>query len=336
MFFSRSKSKLGVDIGTSSIKVAQIKQENEKYILETYGVVNVSLPQKSSTRFDAIAETAQILKQLVAKSGATTNKIVASLPNSIVFVSTIEMPAMSDKEMKQAIEWEARRYVPLPLEEVTLSWSVMREPGASQVKVLLTAVPSAVIENYLKMFKIVGLEPKALGIEALALIRSLIGPKKESFIIVDIGARTSSLNLVDKGFLRVSRNLSVGGETITQAIAQSLKISPARAEAFKRNMGLSKNIGQIPKAMRPALDTMKSEIEQLINIYESSGGAIAEVVLTGNGSNLPGLPDFFSTIGPKITLGDPLKFLSYDQGVKPSLTNIAPALSVAIGLGMRD
>src|SRR3989344_2609428 len=130
MFFFGSNRTLGVDIGTSSIKVAQLKKEAGKFFLETYGAVNVTF-DTGSKGFDAIAETADILKKLLERTKVTTKKVVASLPNSIVFVSMIEIPEMSDKELKDSIQWEARRYVPLPLEDVTLSWSVYRDPESA-------------------------------------------------------------------------------------------------------------------------------------------------------------------------------------------------------------
>lgn len=337
MFFSRPKSKLGIDIGTSSIKVVQLKRQEGKYLLETYGVVNVAFQDNPKEGFDAILETAEALKKLLDKSGVTTKKVVASLPNNIVFVSLIELPEMSEKDLANSIEFEARRYVPLPLEEVTLSWSVLREPQqGAKLTVLLTAVPTTVIENYLRMFKMSGLDPLALEIEALALIRSLVGERKDSFIIIDIGARNTSLNLVDKGYLRVSRNLSLGGDTVTTAIAQGLKISLRRAEQFKKDLGLGGEFQQIPQSMRPPIDTIKNETAQLINIYEAGGGRISEIIFTGSGSRLPGLTRYFSDLGPKVGLGDPLKFVHYTPSVEAHLKDMALTLSVALGLAMRE
>ena len=337
MFFFGSNRTLGVDIGTSSIKVAQLKKEAGKFFLETYGAVNVTF-DTGSKGFDAIAETADILKKLLERTKVTTKKVVASLPNSIVFVSMIEIPEMSDKELKDSIQWEARRYVPLPLEEVTLSWSVYRDPESAsrKLKVLLTAVPTAVVENYLKTFKLAGLRAMALEIEVLALIRSLVGASKDAFIIIDMGARNTSLNLVDKGFLRLSRNLSIGGENITTNIAQGLKVSLGRAEQFKKDLGLTDQLKeQIPHSIKGPIESIKNETAQLINIYESSGGKIQEIVFTGSGSRLPGLLNFFSDFGMKVSLGDPLKFINYDPRIKANLSRNSSALSIAIGLAMR-
>ena len=121
MFFSHSKSKLGIDIGTSTIKLVELKrEENGKFTLETYGVVNASGQGIGKSEGDVIPATAKVLKELVSKSGVSTKKVVASLPNNIVFVSVIDMPVLSDKEMKNAVEWEARRYVAFPLKKITL------------------------------------------------------------------------------------------------------------------------------------------------------------------------------------------------------------------------
>ncbi|OGE82950.1 MAG: hypothetical protein A2846_02215 [Candidatus Doudnabacteria bacterium RIFCSPHIGHO2_01_FULL_49_9] len=336
MFFSHSKSRLGIDIGTSTIKIVQLKKDNGQTILETYGMVNAGR-EMMNKQSDVIGQTAEVLKNLLLEARTTTKKVVASLPNNIVFVSVIDMPQLSDKEMKSAIEWEARRYVPLPLDEVTLSWSIMpgAQPGEKH-KVLLTAVPTTVISNYLRMFKLAGLEPLAFEIEALALIRSLVGNRPDALILIDIGAHSTSINLVDKGFLRISRNLPLGGETITAGIAQSLRVSTARAEQFKMDLGLSGNIQQIPQVMKASLESIKNETEQLVKIYEAGGGTISELIFTGSSSYLPGLTSYFTDLGAKTNLGDPLRVVEYDQRLEGNLEKIGMGLSIAIGLALRE
>ena len=336
MFFSHSKSKLGIDIGTSTIKVVQLKSDKGRLTLETYGMVNAAR-EMLKRQDDVVTQTADILRNLLLEARTTTKKVVASLPNNIVFVSVIDMPQLSEKEMRSAIEWEARRYVPLPLEDVTLSWSIMPESQQTEkLKVLLTAVPTSVINNYLRMFKLAGLEPLAFEIEALALIRSLVGNRDDALIIVDIGAQNTSLNLVDKGFLRVSRNLPLGGDTITAGIAQSLRITPNRAEQFKMDLGLSGDLQQIPQVMKSSLESLKSETGQLVKIFEAGGGTVGGIIFTGSGSYLPGLVTYFTDLGIKASLGDPLRAVEYNPLLQDNLMKVAMGLSVAFGLAMRD
>ncbi len=351
MLFSKPKSHIGVDIGTSNIKIAQLKPKDGKFTLETYGVVNVAYQISSKDSAAAIAQTAEILKNLIKKSRATTNKIVASLPNSVVFTSVIEMPIMPENELKSAIEFEAKKYVPLPLSEVSLSWSVIQDKKSkvnletnlasvgktdpSRNKILLTAVPNVVVENYLKVFRTAGLEPMALEIEALSLIRSLVNEDDKTILLLDIGAKNTSINLVDNGYLRFSKNLNVGGDTVTTSIAHSLSVNFVRAEQFKKDFGLSPAGQQIPQVIRPILDIIKNEAGNLISLFESKGDRIDQVLLSGAGSKLPSLTEYFSALGKPVLLANPWAKVNYPPELKPIVEPLGLNLAVAVGLAMR-
>lgn len=351
MLFSKPKSQLGVDIGSSNIKIVQLKPKDGKFILETYGLVNFSYQIASKDNGNAIAQTAQLLRTLLAKSHVTTKQIVASLPNSVVFTSVIEMPKIPENEMKTAVEFEAKKYVPLPLEEVALSWSRIEEKKTkitkdtnlgslkstpdSKIKVLLTAVPNAVIDNYVKVFQMADLQPQALEIESLSLIRSLVGEDINTHLMIDIGSKSTSINLVDSGYLRLSKSLNVGGDTVTSSIAQSLSVNFARAEQFKKDFGLSGNAQQIPQVMRPILDIIKNETQQLISLFESRGEKIDKIVLSGGGSKLPGLKEYFSVLGKPVELANPWTQVIYPLNLKPIIEPLGLNLAVACGLAMR-
>jgi type IV pilus assembly protein PilM len=351
MLFAKSKSQLGVDIGSSNIKIVQLRAQDNKFVLETYGLVNVSYQIASKDNQPSIAQTAQLLKTLMSKAKTTTNKVVASLPNSAVFTSVIEMPKIPEEELKTAVEFEAKKYIPLPLEEIALSWSVIEDKRSKigkdtnlatlkktpdgKIKVLLTAVPTTVIDNYIKVFEIAGLEPQALEIESLSLIRSLVGEDLNTIILIDIGAKNTSINLVDGGYLRVSKNLNVGGDTITSSIAQSLSVNFARAEQFKKDFGLTGSGQQIPQVMRPILDIIKSEASQLISLFESRGERIDKILLSGGGSKLPNLKEYFSLLGKPVVLSNPWSQIIYPSNLKPVVEPLGLNLAVATGLAMR-
>ena len=351
MLFGKPKSQLGVDIGSSNIKIAQLRPKDNQFVLETYGIVNVSYQIANKDSVGSVNETAEALKNLLAKAGVTTKKVVASLPNNSVFTSVIDMPKMSDSELTSAIEFEAKKYIPLPLPEVRLSWSIIQDrktkitkntnlgelkPSENRIKVLLTAVPTVVIDNYLKVFKLADLEVLALEIEALALIRSLVGDDVENTILIDIGSKSTSINLIDSGYLRLSKNLNVGGETITTSIAQSLNVNTARAEQFKKDFGLNTEQQQIPQIMRPILDIIKNEAGQLINLFESRGQRINKILLTGGGVKLPSLKDYFGSLGKTVIMADPWSRVSYPSDLKALIEPLAPNLAVAVGLAMRN
>ncbi|MBX4205144.1 MAG: type IV pilus assembly protein PilM [Candidatus Doudnabacteria bacterium] len=344
MIFSKQKSQLGVDIGTSNIKLVELRPTESNFALSTYGIASVAYNLSVKDSGAAITQTAGVIRELVRRCGVTTNKAVASLPNNVVFTSVIELPKIPENELKKAVEFEAKKYVPLPLEEVALSWSILAEhaskevafgPTADKQKILLTAVPSLVIDNYVKMFHEAGLEPQALEIESLALIRSVIGDDTSAILLIDVGAKSTSVNVVDNGYLRFSKSLTVGGDTITQSLAQSLSVNFARAEQFKKDFGMTAAGAQIPQVIRPVLDMIKNEATQLINLFESHGNRMNKIIFSGAGSRLPGLSEYFSGLGKPISLAQPWGKVTFPENVKPVVEPLGINLAVALGLAMR-
>ena len=334
-FFAKKTSVLGVDIGTSNIKIAQISHQASP-VLETYGMVNSPYQFSGKQDSEAVKNTSDILKKLIDKAGVTTNACVISFPNSSVFTSVLELPQMNEVEMKSAVEFEAKKYVPLALSDIDLSWTVLSVDPLSgkTVKILLTAVPKQITQNYLAILENLGLKAQAGEIEALALIRSLIGGDNINCVIIDIGAKSTSLNIVENGFLRLSRNLNIGGDTITQKIAESLRLSFPRAEQFKKDFGVSGSTF-IPETIKPVLNIVKNEVKQLLMIYQSQNVKVDKLVLVGGGAMLPGISDYFSDLKVGVELGNPLKLVAYSKELEPLIKRYTLNLAVAIGLGLR-
>jgi len=186
----------------------------------------------------------------------------------------------------------------------------------------------------MRVFDLAGLEPEAGEIEALALIRSLVGNVPMNCVIIDIGGRSTGINIIEGGLLRLSRNLNIGGETITKKIADSLNISFFRAEQFKKEFGVSSSTF-IPETVRPVLDLIKNEIKQLLAIYQTHNAKVDKILLVGGGASLPGIQEFFADLGANVELGDPLKTVGYSEALAPILKRYALSLPVAIGLALR-
>jgi type IV pilus assembly protein PilM len=335
MLFGKQNSTLGIDIGTSCIKLVQIGHGSQS-VLETYGMVDIPEPISLQTTDAVVHQVADLLKNLMEKAHVTSKKCVVSLPNAAVFTSVIDMPKMSDKELESAIQFEAKKYVPLPFSEVTLSWTVIsdNEDGTTN-KVLLIAVPKQVRDMYIKVFQLAGLNLEIIEIEALALIRSLVFEPQKNDVIIDIGAKVTGINFVRHGLLQLTRNLNIGGDTITDRIAETLHLTEPRAEQFKRDFGLN-GTEFLPEAVKPVLGIMKNEVNQLIGIYKSHNVLVDRIVLVGGGAALPGITDFFKDLGAPVILGDPLAHISYPESVKTILQRYSLHLSIAVGLAMRQ
>lgn len=333
--FSKNNAILGVDIGTSNIKIVQISHDS-KIVLDTYGIVNTSYQLGGKNDEVAIGQMANTLKKLIQKAGITAKRCIISFPNSAVFTSVIELPKMSPEEIATSVEFEAKKYVPLALSEIDLSWSVIGDNSetAKTQKILLTAVPKQITKNYMQVFSLAGLQPEVAEIEALALIRSLIGSSQSNCVIIDIGARSTGLNIIEKGYLRLSRNLNIGGDTITDKIAESLNISFARAEQFKKDFGVS-SYTFVPDSIKPILNIIKNEVKQLLTIYQSQSVKVDKIILVGGGANLPGIASYFEDLNVEVSLGNPLLAVAYNKNLETILKRYALSLPIAIGLALR-
>jgi type IV pilus assembly protein PilM len=242
---------------------------------------------------------------------------------------------MSEGELASAMQFEAKKYVPLPFAEVKIDWAIISEaPETNSMKVMLIAVPNQVKNNYQAVFKQAGLDLEVIEIEALALIRSLIIDGGQNNVIIDIGAKATGLNVVKDGLLQLTRSLNVGGDTITERIASSLNITFARAEQFKKEFGVNGS-NFLPETIRPVLDVIKSEIKQLMSVYKSHNVTINNIMLVGGGSQLPGTVDYFKDLGGNVILGNPLAQIAYPKSIEPVLVRAKAQLPVALGLALR-
>lgn len=357
MLFFGNKKVLGLDIGTSYIKAVQLRQGGKLPELESYGMVNVVYPKESKGKVNVLSQTAEIIRNLFERSQFSSTKAVVSLPANVVFVSILDLPSMPDKDLQQSIEYKAKKYIPLPLSEVNLSWQKLGDgqglktptfpkkngqaeqkiPEGGEVQVLLTAVAKNVVNNYLQILDLAGLEPVALEVETLSQIRALVDPGNSlGTLIVDIGAKTTNLTLVSNGYLHGSRHLTVGGDSITESIASSLGISFDRADEMKKNAFA--NRGAVPPlhATKTTLGVIKSECEQLMKIMTGQGKQVSKIILTGGGTQLPNLEKEFQTLGSKIERGNPLQKISYDKDLQGKLITLSPQLTVALGLALRS
>jgi type IV pilus assembly protein PilM len=335
MLFGQKNSLLGVDIGSSSIKIVQIERGDHPRLV-TYGMVDISTPISSQTTDEQVHQIAELLKNLMEKAHVTTKDCIMSLPNSAVFTSVIDMPQMGEKEMESAMQFEAKKYVPLPFSEVTLSWTVISETeDGSSSKVLLIAVPNQIRDIYIKIFQLAGLNLEIIEIEALSLIRALVVDRTKNDVIIDIGAKVTGLNFVRHGTLQLTRNLSIGGDTITDRIAQALNLSMPRAEQFKRDFGLQ-GTDFLPEAVKPVLSVIRTEVAQIMGIYKAHDIATDRIVLVGGGSQLPGIAAYFqSELGVPTVLGDTLSQVKYDEKVREILSRYSLHLTIALGLAIR-
>lgn len=340
---------LGIDIGTTSIKIVELKIRKERVELSNYGIlekyghlerINDALQTMS---FKLLEEsTSLLLKELLSKTKIKTRDSYIALPSFTGFAVLVEFPIMTDKELSQAIKYQAGQYIPMTLQEMTLDWQVEKRTE-DRIYVLLIAIPTDIIQRYAKTAELSKLNLKGLELENISLAHLFSKKENAPFVLVDIGGRASSISVIDDGTLMMSRNLDTAGGDITQVIATALGINPFRAEEIKKTYGLyieSKGELNIVSLVVPLLDVIKREIEKVINNYYLKTKKKAEkVILTGGGANLKGLDEYYSKqLLMPVILGNPfnLGLISYNPKLAPILaeigTNLATACAVALKL----
>jgi type IV pilus assembly protein PilM len=342
---------LGVDIGTTNIKIVELSGSGNEISLENYGVLEtysyLERPNAAiqSSYFKIVEEiTGDLLKKLLATLKPKTRRSVISLPIFSSFVTVFEVPFHEEKEISRAIPFEAKKYIPLPLGELTIDWAIIGEPEAAAknvgAKILLIAIPKELIQRYQKIAKDSGLDAVAFELESVALGRSLVGQEKSPVLILDIGSQSSNLAVIDNGYLVSNESLTTAGAEITHVLAQGLGISKERAEEFKRVKGfnVTPQEAEVVNLMLPIIDYLGSEISRAMNIYkERTGRDIKKVMLAGGTANLPGLDGYLSqALNLDIQKAWPFNHISYQQFLEPLLKEIGPSLSVATGLALRE
>lgn len=333
---------LGIDIGTTTIKIVELKKQKGKLkladygILEKYGHLERINDAIQTSSFKLLEEsTALLLQKVLVQMKPETKKTYMALPSFSSFVSLVEFPQMTNKEIAQAIKYQAGQYIPIPLKEVTLDWYPVEKKG-EKIKILLVAVPTDTIQRYVKVATLAKLNLRELELETVAVARLFGKKEQEPIAIVDIGGRTTSISVVDQGTLRLSHNIDTAGGDLTQVIASGMGIDPLRAEKLKRAYGLNiRNRGEINivHLLIPLLDVIKRETEKAINnYYLRSKVTVKKVLLTGGGSCLRGIEDYYSkSLSLPVLRADPFNqgLVSYDPQFAPIIRDIGPTLTTA-------
>lgn len=351
----KSKSKVGIDIGTSAIKVVELSKKGARFALENYGFFELKGTTQGGEAQSILKlpdeEIVWGIKEVLKKANIKSRDVVAAIPSFSTFATVIEMPYLSEEDLAKAIPFEARKYVPIPLDEVVLDWSIVGivdQPSApikeikgkgTTVEVFLAAVPKDETARYQRIMQQAGLTLTALELENAGLIRALLGNDLSATAIVNIGGRSSSIVIVNKGYERVSHNYEIGGFEITKSIARALNVSLEKAEDLKRKLGLmDSNENIIKEAMVSLVDMIIFETKKTISGYEESKNQkVSRVVLVGGIVNMPNFVNYFKQrLGREVFVGNVFSRVVYPTELTPVVQELSNNFAIATGLAMRE
>lgn len=344
--FYKDKPILGLDISTTGIKLMSI--DPKKWIVNGYGSLDLD-PLKTKEAFESSTSTfltdgiTTLMKEHITGTLAT-NSVVVALPTARSYTRTFTLPASAEKSLDEAIALEAEQYIPIPISTLYIDYQII-ERNRKTITVLMSAVTKTIIDNITRSVEAAGLLPIVVEPSINSVGRLLTATEDGSLptIIVDIGPTSTDIAVLDRGSIRVTGGVQVGGNTFTLDIAKKMNIALENAHQMKVLNGLSAGPRQkkIAEALAPSLDMILMETKKVMRYYTeriNSERKLEQLLIVGGGSNIPGIGEYFTdklVIAARVA--SPWQKLNFDKvqeppkQFRPRYITVAGAASLAPG-----
>ncbi len=341
-YFYQDKPVFGLDVGFRSIKMMQIEWENNKPSLQAYGVGDFEPKTiKDGVIIDpeALAASIQALFKNNVEGEITTRRVIIGVPAIRTFSRLIKLPKLSNQELVDAIRTATEQYIPVPIDNLYMDWEVTSH-NDKEMELFTVAVPRTVVDSYLQLSQLLGLEVVAMETTTNAVSRLFTHTDDSNVptVLIDFGSISSDITVFD-GTPVVTGTVGGGGDNFTANIAQKLHVTPSEALVIKTKYGLdhSKKQPEIYEALRPILAQLLKEIRRMIRYYEERTGTqkkIKQVVSLGGGANMPGLNDYLTdALRLPVRTSDPWQHIGFSK-LKPPDTIERSLYVTASGLAL--
>ena len=335
---------VGVDIGSSSVKVVELEQGEKALRLTTYGELQLGPYAQEPLGSNVVLPLAQRTEALVdvlRESDVQASKVVITLPLAGSFVTTIAITAKPQDDIAPRVNVEARKYIPVPLTDVALEWvevDPLKNTPQSVREVLVAAIQNDVLADSRKLLASIQKTSGSPEIEVFSVIRAITKETDESLAIIVLGAKTSKLYISEGGFLRRIHRVQGGGALATQRVADLLSVSFEEAENIKRNFSSeAPKASDIKKVVLSSYERPLQEFKRALSQYEvRSGSEFSRVVITGGSTLFPDFQQFTNYALDRQTFkSNPFTKVGYPAFMEDTITDIAPTFTVALGAALR-
>jgi len=351
--FFRTKPLFGLDIGNGSLKVMQV-EPGEEHNPNAKGYKQPRVLGYGTISFDksAIDNGVVVNPEVIAKAtkelfskhligDINTRRVAITIPTYRTFTRSIQLPLLKPKELKEAVTLEAEQYIPVPLEELYLDYDQIAQTK-DQLEVLAIAVPKKIVDSYLELTQVIGLEPVLIETTMGAAAQLFTQDKQSDIptVIIDFGSLSSDISIYNHNILTTG-TVTGGGQVFTNSIEEKLKVTHEEAGLIKTKygLGLSKRQGEIKEALEPILEQIVKEIRRMIRYYEERYGTekpIRQIITLGGGANMPGLSEYLTNaLRMAVRPCDPWQYFNY-KGLQPPNNADKPMYSTAAGLSLVD
>jgi|GEM_PF-155806 len=342
-----SKLVTGLDIGTGSIKIVQIRK-SPRGGLEIVKALSKEIPYNKQDKKlpdkEAVKDTVQ---KLLEDNHIRPGTVISSIPRYLAAVKYLTLPSKDRKEIGEMLKFEAEKQIPFSLDKAEMDFQILDGGIEDGSNILLAAVKKNIIEEHLKLLKECGLKPDIIDMSSFAIFNSISNTnqlkEKPVIALIDIGSRMIEINIIKDGILRFTRSASISCDELTSMMQKELNIDSERAERLKREYGLiAPEAGElaespIARVTKQWVASLINEIRRSLDAYkiEQYSGKVEKILLIGGGARLKGLGDILrDRLGIDVKIANPLENISYGPSV--SITpDMAPLFTTAVGLALR-
>lgn len=347
---ARGKLLVGLDIGSSSIKLCQLRDIKRGYQLKTFDMVQ--LPQEAIVDGVIMNQGVVVdaIRNLVSRNRVRQKECAISVSGYSVIVKRITLPLMTDQELEENLQWEVQQHIPFDINDVYIDKEILaRQAQMGTMDVLLVAAKREMVNEYMAVARDAGLSPKVVDVDSFCLQNMYEtayggGEPGETVALLDLGASITSILIISDGVTAFTRDISMGGHQITEEIQKQLSITYEEAEAYKvggREGDLDAVVPhEVEEVIRQVSETIASEIERSLSFFleTSSVGVINRILLTGGTAKIPTLVRIIAEhTGTTVEVANPFAALQYDpKTYNPDyLNDVAPLSGVAVGMALR-
>ncbi len=347
----QSEFSLGIDIGTTTIKAAELATNGAgAFTLTNYAMLEVAghlehinnALQSSSLR-PLESDLTSYLATMKKHAGFKTNHVRASLPSFVALTTLMEVPLMSSGETSRSLTTQVKDYIPLPISQVTLDWIKVGEKtypdGTKKQQIFLVSIPNEKIESYTGIFGEAGFILDGFEVEHLSVARALTLQSEQPVLIIDIGGRSTTFTVARKGVALFAGQTDFSSNSLTQALATALNISPRRADTLKRQTTIVGGGGshELSTILVPIIDVILNEAGRARSGFEAAfGGKVSSIMLAGAGGTMPGFDAYLtSQMGLPVIVANPLQNCAYPPEIAAFSKPLGATLAVAMGLALK-
>jgi type IV pilus assembly protein PilM len=349
--FSRKTPVVGLDIGSSYIKLLQLEHDSraDKWRLVSFGMTELppeAIVDGSVMNTNVIVDS---IKALVSQQRVKTKSIITSVSGNSVIIKRINLPMMTLDELEESIQWEAEQYIPFDINDVNIDVQILE--GASEdpshMEVLLVAARKDLVNEYMSLIQQAGLRPVVMDVDSFAVSNMFqlnYGDTTGSVALINVGASNVNIHVLRDGVSAFTRDIGMGGRRFTEEIQRTLNISYEEAEAMKVGGDDEDINSMVPQEIEQVLssvsDSLANEIQRSLDFYlsTSAGQVISQVYLSGGAARTPGLARAISSqTGLAVDIVDPFRAIELNEReFSPGyLRDVAPQAAVVVGLALR-